>query len=288
MLVPPPPVVPPVVPPLIPPVVALSPPLEPPPAPPPAPPVVPPPVVPPPVVPPPVVPPVPVDDELDVEVDVLVVMIDPGWRSGKVEEVLGTANVLCLPTESDWICEIEVHADLLEEVILDGDEADLDRDLQVLEPPQLTEQVGHLVVDLRRVADDQADAQEERRDGTDGPGDIKTAGIAAAEGTAESVGLGDIRTLPVVDLPGARRDRGGDQLDHRRHVNPPTLGFLHAHPIGHMSVGTTRREGRPERVDASGPGIQFVVGARVREVLRNGDFRPPVRPERSGRPRSTS
>ena len=39
--------------------------------------------------------------------------------------------------------EVEVHADLLEEVVLDRDEPDLDRDLQVLEPPQLAEQHLH-------------------------------------------------------------------------------------------------------------------------------------------------
>ena len=62
--------------------------------------------------------------------------------------------------------EVEVHPDLLEEVVLHRDEPDLDRDLEVLQSPELAEQVGHLVVDLRRVADDQADAEEERRDGT--------------------------------------------------------------------------------------------------------------------------
>ena len=58
--------------------------------------------------------------------------------------------------------EVEVDADLLEEVVGDGDEPDLDRDLKVLEPAELPEQVGDLLVDLRRVPDDQADAEEER------------------------------------------------------------------------------------------------------------------------------
>ena len=65
--------------------------------------------------------------------------------------------------------EVEVDADLLEEVVADRDEPDLDRDLEVLEPAELAEQVGDLLVDLRRVADDQADAEEERRDRTDRP-----------------------------------------------------------------------------------------------------------------------
>ena len=125
--------------------------------------------------------------------------------------------------------EVEVHADLLEEVILDGDESDLDRDLQVLEPAELAEQVGDLLVDLGRVADDQADAQEERRDGTDRPGDIETAGIAA-ERTAQSVRLGDIGARSVVDLPGARRDRRRDQLDQRRQVNPPPVAVVAVTP----------------------------------------------------------
>ncbi len=63
--------------------------------------------------------------------------------------------------------EVEVDADLLEEAVADGDEPDLDRDLQVLEPAELAEEVDDVVVDLRRVADDQADVQEERRDRAD-------------------------------------------------------------------------------------------------------------------------
>src|SRR5207248_6310462 len=101
--------------------------------------------------------------------------------------------------------EVEVHANLLEEVILDGDKPDLDRDLEILEPAQLAEQVGDLVVDLRRVADDQADAQEERRDGADGPGGIDSAGIPA-EAAPEAIGRGDIRPAIVVDFPGTGRD----------------------------------------------------------------------------------
>jgi hypothetical protein len=44
--------------------------------------------------------------------------------------------------------EVEVDADLLEEVVVDGDEPDLDGDLQVLEPAELPQQVDDLVVDL--------------------------------------------------------------------------------------------------------------------------------------------
>ena len=62
--------------------------------------------------------------------------------------------------------EVEVDADQLEEGVVDRDEPDFDRDLKVLEPAELAEQVGDLVVDFRRVLDDQADAQEERDDRT--------------------------------------------------------------------------------------------------------------------------
>src|SRR5262249_30601411 len=60
--------------------------------------------------------------------------------------------------------EVEVHADSLEEVVADLDEPDLDGDLEVLEPPELPEEVNDLVVDLGGVADDQADIEEERGD----------------------------------------------------------------------------------------------------------------------------
>ena len=89
----------------------------------------------------------------------------PGTRLNEVPAGFGNAQrtVSCRPT-SDWIVEVEVHPDLLEEVIADGDEPDLDRDLKVLEPPELPEQFGDLLVDLGGVADDQADAEQERGD----------------------------------------------------------------------------------------------------------------------------
>ena len=52
--------------------------------------------------------------------------------------------------------EVEVHADPLEEVVVEGDEADFDGDLQVLQPPQLLQQVDDLLVDFLGLADDEA------------------------------------------------------------------------------------------------------------------------------------
>jgi hypothetical protein len=58
----------------------------------------------------------------------------------------------------DWV-EVEVHADPLEEVVVEGDEADFDRDLQVLHPPQLLQQIDDLLVDFLRLADDEAEVR---------------------------------------------------------------------------------------------------------------------------------
>ena len=52
--------------------------------------------------------------------------------------------------------EVEVHADPLEEVVAERDEADFDRHLQVLHAPQLLQQIDDLLVDFLRLADDQA------------------------------------------------------------------------------------------------------------------------------------
>ena len=83
--------------------------------------------------------------------------------------------------------EVEVDTDLLEEVVADGDEPDLDRDLKVLEPAELAEQVGDLLVDLGRVADDQADAEEERDDRAGRPLLlVDPAAAAAAESAAQA------------------------------------------------------------------------------------------------------
>ena len=52
--------------------------------------------------------------------------------------------------------EVEVDADTLEEIVVERDEADFDRHLQILHPPQLLQEIDDLLVDLLRLADDQA------------------------------------------------------------------------------------------------------------------------------------
>ena len=66
--------------------------------------------------------------------------------------------------------EVEVHADPLEELVVQRDEADFDRHLQVLQAPQLFQQVDDLFVDLLGLADDQAQVGlEGRRSSPDRP-----------------------------------------------------------------------------------------------------------------------
>src|SRR5262249_44322326 len=43
---------------------------------------------------------------------------------------------------------VEVDADVFEEVVFDGDEADLDGDFLILQPPQRLQEVKHLLLDI--------------------------------------------------------------------------------------------------------------------------------------------
>ena len=52
--------------------------------------------------------------------------------------------------------EVEVDADSLEEPVRDCDEANFDRDLQILQSSQLIEQVGNLLMNLLSLSDDEA------------------------------------------------------------------------------------------------------------------------------------
>ena len=60
--------------------------------------------------------------------------------------------------------EVEVDADPLEERVGERDEPDLDRHLEILEPAELLEEVGDLLVHLLRLADDEAEVRLERPD----------------------------------------------------------------------------------------------------------------------------
>ena len=88
--------------------------------------------------------------------------------------------------------EVEVDTDPFEEVVVERDEANFDRDLQVLQPSQLFQQIGNLLVDFLRLADDQAQVGGKPLD----------------------------RSLAADIVPGIRRDRGRDQLDQRVESRP--------------------------------------------------------------------
>ncbi len=137
--------------------------------------------------------------------------------------------------------EVEVDTDLLEEVVADGDEADLDGDLEVLQPPELAEQVGDLLMDLGRVADDQADAQEERNDRSGRTllridASSGTASRRTTEPLAEAIGRGDVLARAVLNAPGTRRDRRRDELNERRHINIGTLALGYLYVCAYRSL----------------------------------------------------
>ena len=60
--------------------------------------------------------------------------------------------------------EVEAHADALEEIVAERDEADLDGHLQVLQPAQLLQQIGDFLVHFLRLADDDAQVRLEGSD----------------------------------------------------------------------------------------------------------------------------
>ena len=89
---------------------------------------------------------------------------------------------------------------------------------RIAQSSQLAQQVGDLVVDLRRVRDDQADAQEERRDRPDRP---RPGGTGAwLDGYSRD---GEFLLPAVVDGPRPPGDRRGDQVDDRAHVDDASI-----------------------------------------------------------------
>ena len=121
--------------------------------------------------------------------------------------------------------EVEVHADPLEEVVVERDEADLDGDLQVLHAPQLLQEVDDLLVDFLRLADDEAEVGFEGGDrarsahrvpggGLDGGGDQVDEAVEVGLGAAAQSagpgagGLALPAGQPPVPAPGRRRPSG--------------------------------------------------------------------------------
>ncbi len=86
----------------------------------------------------------------------LVLLLEMTGESEFSQTQLGVGNVVLQ-------VEVEVDADRFKEIVVDGDEAALDSHLQVLEPPQLLEQIANFVVDFLRLADDQAQRRFEGR-----------------------------------------------------------------------------------------------------------------------------
>ena len=102
--------------------------------------------------------------------------------------------------------EVEVYADPLEEVVVQRDEADFDRDLEVLQPPQLLQEIDDLLVDLLRLADDEAEVGGEGLDragsahvvprgGLDGRGDQVDQGCRSRPASRRRVR--PVRRLPA-------------------------------------------------------------------------------------------
>ena len=110
---------------------------------------------------------------------------------------------------------VEVDADPLEEAVVQPDEADFDRDLQILQPAELLQQVGNFFVDGLRLADHEAQVGGERADfglaaAVLGPGFGRNGGDDQVD---ERIEVG-VRAAAHAARPGADRHRGG------RHASP--------------------------------------------------------------------
>lgn len=107
--------------------------------------------------------------------------------------------------------EVEIDADAFEEVVLQGDEADFDRHLQVLEPTQLLQQVCDFFVHFLCLANDEAQVRIEAVD----------------------------RAWATDFRPGLRGDGRGDQIDERIEV-----GLITALQAARAEWDGLRRAGR--------------------------------------------
>ena len=135
---------------------------------------------------------------------------------------------------------VEVDADPLEEAVVEANEADFDRDLQILQPAQLLQQVGDLFVDGLRLADDQAEVRGEGAD----------FGLAAA-----------------VFGPGFRGHRRDDQVDQRVEVGVGAAAHA-ARPAADRHRAGRRSGGTHGRAKLLGQHVRRSVPRRRRRADR--------------------
>ena len=138
--------------------------------------------------------------------------------------------------------EVEADADPLEEVVVQRDEADLDGNLEVLQTPQLLQEVGDLLVDLLRLADHQAQVRFEGGNGA----------------------------RPADGVPGGGSDRGSDQVDEAVEVGlgaaaesarPGADGLVLGAGGGRPGVRAGGHLGQHVGVEHGAGGVGFAVAA---------------------------
>ena len=126
--------------------------------------------------------------------------------------------------------EIEVHADLLGEVVVERNEPHFDGDLQVLQPPELLQQVDDFLVDFLGLADDDAQI------GLEGPDRARTAHV----------------------LPRSGPDRRGDQVDQAVEVRlrpAAQAAGTRAARAARLGAGRRARVGRGSHLGHTGRGL---------------------------------
>ena len=172
--------------------------------------------------------------------------------------------------------EIEVDADSLEEGVIEPDESHFDRHLEVLQPAELFEQIGDLLVHLLRLAHHDAEVCRKRLDGAlaaDGVPTLRRDGVldqvderlevglaAATRGRAKRHGRGRARRRGVATPLKLRERRGIHARITRGAAHPVDArrrrAILHGCAIPGTESGVAVAEG---------PGNTQTVGREIRD-----------------------
>ena len=135
---------------------------------------------------------------------------------GGLAALAGRRKSSPLPSDVAVDVEVEAHADPLEEVVVERDEADLDGHLEVLQPPQLLQQIGDFLVHVLRLADDDAQVRLEGGDRARSADVVPRGGLdGRVDQVDQAVEVG-LRAAAESARPGARRRDSSDRRSARR------------------------------------------------------------------------
>ena len=168
---------------------------------------------------------------------------------GRAEAGGGLAPVVIVDVE------VEIDADAFEEVVVEGDEADFDRDLQILHPPQLAEKIDDFLVNFLGLADDDAQVGFEGLDRTRAAHVVPGGGLdGLGDQIDEAVEVGLRAAAQAAGAESDRTGRAAGRTARRRRSSRCWVGKLgHEFGIHHAALRLCRCC-RPRRPGASWSG----------------------------------